>query len=303
VTRPVLSSSWRTQVQEQIWRLDNDVALLRPVLSAPTQLNQVEAGIRRAQEALEARSSPPAWWSGRLVEQAWGGLQVAREDLILVQDETTLRAQIPYLRTLVPTDEGEALVHDLETAMTTTGPIPRERLAQVQRRHDLKTDVQHASIRQIRNKIIGTTLLLVVVLIVAALSLWALGKIDLLKVMGVGAAAGTLTSVVPLAKAQGSSGPYSATGAQIALKVPAGAAFALLGVLLLQTDIGGLKPATGGVAYFYAVIFGFAQQTFTQLVDKEAQAISAAAPPRTGPVAPPQPGPHPASPHPAPGSS
>jgi hypothetical protein len=287
LTTTKLSSSWRTQVREQIWRLDNDVALLRMLVPPSPQLDQVETGVRRAREAVEARSSLPVWWSGHLVEQAWGSLQAAREDLILIQDEPTLRAQIPYLKTLIPADEGAALAQELE-AVGSTGPIPRERLAQVQRRHDVKTDVQQALVRQIRNKIIGATLLLVVVLIVAAVSLSALGQIDLLKVMGVGAVAGTVTSVVPLTSAQTSSGPYSATGAQIALKVPAGAALALVGVLLLQTNIGGLKAATGDLAYFYAVIFGFAQQTLTRLVDKQAQGIAAAAPPRTGQAAPPQ---------------
>src|ERR1700694_5377595 len=100
LTTTKLSSSWRTQVREQIWRLDNDVALLRRVVLPSPQREQVEAGVRRAREAVEARSSLPDWWSGHLVEQAWGGLQTAREDLILIQDEPTLRAQIPYLETL-----------------------------------------------------------------------------------------------------------------------------------------------------------------------------------------------------------
>jgi hypothetical protein len=103
------------------------------------------------------------------------------------------------------------------------------------------------------------------------------GPVDLLKVMGVGAVAGAATSVLPLARARTSSGPYGVTGSQIALKVPAGAAAAFLGVLLLQKGVGGLSAATGNAAYFYAVVVGFAQQTLTHLVDRQAQGISDAA--------------------------
>jgi hypothetical protein len=282
-----LSTGWRTQVQEQLWRLDNDVALLRQAVSPEPPLAQVDAGLQRAREALKERSSLSAWWSGRLVEQAWGGLQVAREDLILVQDPPTLRAQFGYLKTLILPDEGPELAYQLDPkAPTNDDDIPRQRLAQVQRRHDLKTDIDHGAIRQLRNRIIGLTVLLVIVLVVVTLSVWALAEIDLLKVMGVGALAGAVTSVVPLARAQKASGPYSATGPQMLLKVPAGAGLAFLGVVFLKPGVGGLRPATGDLQYFYAVIFGFAQQTLTQLVDKQARVMTGAASPRSGQVAP-----------------
>src|ERR1700694_3885335 len=94
LTTTKLSSSWRTQVREQIWRLDNDVALLRTLVLPSPQLEQVEAGVRRAREAVEARSSLPDWWSGHLVEQAWGGLHTARAELILLHGEHNIRAPI-----------------------------------------------------------------------------------------------------------------------------------------------------------------------------------------------------------------
>jgi hypothetical protein len=282
------SSNWRTAVAEQKARLENDLALVpAPVPAADAVArDQVAAGIQRAQAALDAEPSPPRWWSGELVEQAWGGLQSAREVLLLIQDEATLRAQLLYLASLAPkpwdATYSKSIAAEIETALA-GGDLPsRQMLAQIQRQHDVKTDIQHGAVRQIRNKVIGAAALMAGVLIVATVVLVAMSSSTLLNVMLVGAIAGAGTTVFPLAKARSSGGPYGVSGAQAALKVPAGAAAALLGVLLLHAGVGGLKPATGDVVWFYAVVFGLSQQALTHLVDRQAQAISGSATPAPG---------------------
>jgi hypothetical protein len=211
----------------------------------------------------------------------------AREGLILIQDEPTLRAQVPYVRSLASPDAPPTVAKSLDAGID-GGSLSRADMLQVMRQHHISTDIQHGQLRQLRNRILGVTTLLLAVLTGAAIVCWRFGLVDLLTVMGVGALAGTVTSVLPLARARTPSGPYGVAGAQILLKAPAGAAAAFLGVLLLRKGLGSLNAATGDAALFYAVVFGLAQQTLTQLVDGQAAKLVNGAAPRlatTKPVA------------------
>jgi hypothetical protein len=59
--------------------------------------------------------------------------------------------------------------------------------------------------------------------------------------------------------------------AQLALKVPAGALTAVFGIVLLQSSIiPGLKAVDETALGAYAVLFGFAQEALTRLVDNKA---------------------------------
>jgi hypothetical protein len=91
-----ISSNWRTVVLSEAQRLEEDLHLAGVDAAAPSLARiEVASGILRARDAAAAKSSLASWWSGRMVEQAWEGLQAAREALTLIQDEPTLRAQLP----------------------------------------------------------------------------------------------------------------------------------------------------------------------------------------------------------------
>ncbi len=145
----------------------------------------------------------------------------------------------------------------------------RETLSQLQggEMHDVRPIMDQRtrnSVRQLRNGILGVSALLLLALIIAALVVSHL----YLRVMGLGALAGAVCAILPLAYSVEQRGPYGTRTAQAILKVLAGAAVALLGVILLRKGLGGLAPARDGTALFYAVILGFGQQVLTGLVDK-----------------------------------
>lgn len=84
-----------------------------------------------------------------------------------------------------------------------------------------------------------------------------------------GLAGGTLSATVALRKLRGTSTPYAVPVALSVLKLPLGALTSVIGILLVQ---GGFVPGLSdldnqGQILAYAVVFGFAQQVATRLVD------------------------------------
>jgi hypothetical protein len=92
--------------------------------------------------------------------------------------------------------------------------------------------------------------------------------------MGLGALAGLASSVLTLTTASAVPGPFGLVLPQVPLKIAAGSLTALLAVLILVVaGLAQLKTGSRG-AFAYAVIFGFAQQAFTQLVDTQIKELS-----------------------------
>ena len=108
---------------------------------------------------------------------------------------------------------------------------------------------------------------------------------DSLIVMFAGLIGATLSAVFSIKNVRGSSEPFSVPVAQILLKLPTGALTAIIGLLLIR---GGFTPGFTGLdsspqIFAYSVLFGYAQQLFTSLVDRQANSILAASP-GSGPV-------------------
>lgn len=98
---------------------------------------------------------------------------------------------------------------------------------------------------------------------------------DIPLVLVVGLAAGAFAAALAVRGIRGTSTPYGVPVAIAVLKLPAGALTALFGVLMLR---GGFIPGlsaldTQGQIIAYSVIFGYAQQVFTRLIDSQAQAV------------------------------
>jgi hypothetical protein len=94
---------------------------------------------------------------------------------------------------------------------------------------------------------------------------------DVLIVELVGLVAAALAGAVALGDMRGTSTPYAVPVALILLKLPAGALTAVLGLLFMR---GGFVPGltaldTSAQILAWAVIFGYAQQVFTRLVDSQ----------------------------------
>jgi hypothetical protein len=107
-----------------------------------------------------------------------------------------------------------------------------------------------------------------------------IGPADTLIVLFAGAMGATVAAVFSLRKARGTADPYSIPIAAAFLKLPVGALTAVLGLLLIR---GGFAPGFTGVSSAaqivgWAIIFGYSQELFTHLVDRQARAVLAASP-------------------------
>jgi hypothetical protein len=91
----------------------------------------------------------------------------------------------------------------------------------------------------------------------------------------VGLIAAALAAAAALRNVQGTSTPYSLPVALAVLKLPTGALTALLGLLLMR---GGFVPGLSALdssaqIIAWALVFGYAQQLLTRLVDSRAQTV------------------------------
>jgi hypothetical protein len=88
----------------------------------------------------------------------------------------------------------------------------------------------------------------------------------------IGAAGGLLATAAALRRMPATSEPYGLRRVQAALKTPTGALTAIIGTMLLQSDvIEALDPQPSPTILVYAVIFGYSQEAVTRFVDKRAK--------------------------------
>jgi hypothetical protein len=103
----------------------------------------------------------------------------------------------------------------------------------------------------------------------------AAGRSDVPLVAILGLAAAVLSAALSLRKLQGTTLPYSLPVALAVLKLPSGALTAVIGLLLMRGEfVPGLSALdTPAQILAWAVLFGYAQQLFTQFVDQRAQGL------------------------------
>jgi len=103
----------------------------------------------------------------------------------------------------------------------------------------------------------------------------AAGPWDMLTVEALGLAAAAVSATVALRKVRGTNGPLAVPIALAVLKLPLGSLTAVLGILLMR---GGFVPGLSALdsssqILAWAVVFGYAQQTFTRFVDQQATTV------------------------------
>jgi hypothetical protein len=103
----------------------------------------------------------------------------------------------------------------------------------------------------------------------------AAGRWDVPLVAILGLAAAVLSAALSLRKLRGTTLPYSLPVALAILKLPSGALTAVIGLVLMRGEfVPGLSALdTPGQILAWAVLFGYAQQLFTQFVDQHAQGL------------------------------
>jgi tetrahydromethanopterin S-methyltransferase subunit C len=98
---------------------------------------------------------------------------------------------------------------------------------------------------------------------------------DLMLVELIGLAAAAVAAAAAIRKIRGSSERYGVPLALAALKLPTGAVTAFLGLLLMRGQfVPGLSALdTSAQILAWALVFGYAQQLFTRLVDQQGQTV------------------------------
>lgn len=103
----------------------------------------------------------------------------------------------------------------------------------------------------------------------------AASRMDLLIVELMGLIAASMAAAAAIRGIRGSSEPYGLPVALALLKLPTGAITAFLGILLMRGQfLPGLSALdTSAQILAWAIIFGYAQQLFTRLVDQQAHTV------------------------------
>jgi hypothetical protein len=236
------------------------------------------------------------WWSGQTITAAWEAVHRAEAELIEISSRGDALATLPQLRAwmrqvLTDRDELACYEHELDEAVRARSVDPA--LLRRAYQDTITANVDwHSSMRTFRNVIFGVAGALGLLLLVLAtwhaidadvLSLCRRGarpacfgegarpvREALFEVLLVGALGGLLSSAFFLGKTERAPSRYNLLIPQIVLKAVAGAATALVGVILVKAHVfvapvGGSSTA---VLLAYAAVFGFSQQLLTQFVDR-----------------------------------
>ena len=101
------------------------------------------------------------------------------------------------------------------------------------------------------------------------------GPLDVIFVEFIGFVAAALAAAIAIRHIRGSSDPYSIPVALAFLKLPTGALTALLGLVLIRAGlVPGIKSLDSSAEIIaWALIFGYAQQLFTGVVDRQARSV------------------------------
>lgn len=256
------------------------------------------------------------WGSGSDMELAWRSLHAADQTLLLIQDDETVKARLPEIEAAVEANlpAGDARI-DRYVAALTKGPLTRAQLRIIKQAADAASDASHDNVRNYRNWLLIAGSVLTVVLF--ALAVIHNLNPDFLKICQapqVSTPAGTAAakSISSQCSAQGANvfemelagvlgGIVAAVWAltrmtsftgvlalplwQALLRIPTGAATALLGVLVLQSGLlSALVPQTEDKLVAYAAVFGYAPAYLLRMLDQKVNDVAESAATKNDPV-------------------
>jgi hypothetical protein len=255
------------------------------------------------------------WWRGTLVETAYLNLHSARAQLVDLYDEFELQAEVPpALARAQATLHRDDPRRTIAVQLLKADPFDPDRARPVLRRliNDSyeKSDLEHAQLRSFRNIVVISAFLMLVLVVVTVAVIarnpsWlplcfsgtGTGLVcptssgstqpsgaDIIMVAVLGALGGTLSSAVSIRNLKGTSTPYDVPVALGFLKVPLGAFTAILALVAIR---GGFVPGLTDLdsqeqILAYALVFGFAQQLLSRLLDQRAQTLMEGLPGGTG---------------------
>ncbi len=274
------------------------------MLAAAPQPGLRQKHIEAAEEALDtaraAVDSDPnliAWLTGSAVTLAWESVHEAGGELVLIEADDAVRSSLPRLLEWIQEVMDKGPLRDrYETELTKMikgGPIDRTLVRQAHQDALTANNERHANLRTFRNLLSVATALLALLLFV--LAVWhaanphfvslcggdastpcfsgsSPARRDIASIELIGAIAGLLSVAFALGSEKTPPSRYNVRFAQTLLKPAAGAATALVGVLLVQSGliVSPAQSSSESLFLAYAAVFGFSQQLLTQFVDKRA---------------------------------
>jgi hypothetical protein len=247
---------------------------------------------------------PLSWWRGTSIEASFRSVHLAESELAKLYTDMEVEAEVPaaIARSELALNRDDPL-RNASRALAGMPPGARKRVLlskMVQAGHEA-ADGAHARIRNLRNILVLTTLSMTV-LVVAFSVLVATNpgfvplcfrpdtppgfvacptgagvsrdpaSFDVVVVAVLGTLGGSLAAAVSIKNLRGTAMPYDIPIALALLKVPAGALTAIGALIAIRGDfVPGLSALdTQEQILAYALLFGYAQQLLTGLIDRRA---------------------------------
>jgi hypothetical protein len=300
-------TDWQLTVESRARRVRAELDALQSVpdtehflRAAALSLDVVDAALRNADS--KWWRSGTAWWSGWHIERAWRALHEAEVYAIAADPE--LPARIPGIRARVSRylDDDDPRRQALDELAATGGAADRAVIVDAVRAAFDASDEAHAAARSLRNKLIITAFaLLLLNTILGVIGVLQPGLVpmclpaeqsaadvmvcpnggagpsgwDVWQVQLFGALGAAVSVVVLLIRRRPAVSPYVLIGYQALIKVLLGSTLSIIGVLALGAGLlqGLVCVATHAALLLWAVLFGYAQQLGTRLLDNYADRV------------------------------
>lgn len=296
--RPGLpSSGWRCTAQVRITQLRLPARSVNA--GGLAAANVVHELLNQAQWAVDARRGPVSAWLGTAVETAWRNIHAAEVMLLRLgsaRELTGRSSEIDALVTLcLPATDRRRI--ELNNKYMTKHKFVEEDRALVVGAVEAayrEYDDQRSRVRSFRNVLIVVGFIMLVSAVSLALvtaffqptplSLCvdeacptgrhqaSAGDVAFVEVLG--ATSALLIGAISISRLRGTATPYALPVIVSIFKAPTGALSAVFGLILINAGfVPGIKPGTAAAIVGWALLFGASQQTFTTLIDRQAQTV------------------------------
>jgi hypothetical protein len=299
---PADVTDWQLTVESRARRVRADLAALPSAPATEVARKAAEVSLEVVDTALRSANrkwwrSGASWWSGWYIERAWRALHEA--EIYLAAADPDLLTRLPGLRARVAMylDESDPRRQAIEAAEPARAVV----MDAMRAAFDASDDA-HAAARALRNKLIVISVALFVLNTVfglvgilkpglvpmcmppsrtaqtgvlcptgaAAASGWDVWMVQLFGALGA-----TISVVLLLIRRRPDLSPYVLVGYQALVKILLGSALAVVGVLALGAGLvsGIVYVGSQAALLLWGVIFGYAQQVGTRLLDNYADRL------------------------------
>ncbi|MBP2320723.1 hypothetical protein JOF56_001108 [Kibdelosporangium banguiense] len=294
-------TDWQLTVESRARRVRADLAALPAAEATEVARKAAEVSLEVVDAALRSADnkwwrSGASWWSGWHIERAWRALHEA--EIYLAAADPDLPAKLPGLRARVRMYLDET--DPRRQAMEQPEPDKAMVIDAMRAAFDASDD-SHAAARALRNKLIVISLALFVLnTVLGLIGIFKPGVVpmcmppnlalqqalcptgsatpsgwDVWMVQLFGALGATISVVLLLIRRRPDLSPYVLVGYQALVKILLGAALSAVGLLALGAGLvsGIVYVGSQAALLLWAVLFGYAQQVGTRLLDNYADRL------------------------------